>query len=129
MRPVLGGLAITIPLALVIYLATLYQGTEQTDPLTVAATIQRETRPDDVIASDLPTVGIAIEFYAQRKIWWDISREGLMEWLATTHDPNQRAYYFYCGEPPALPLYDAISVIEGCSLAQVVRESVQLHRR
>ncbi|MDZ4763088.1 MAG: glycosyltransferase family 39 protein [Chloroflexota bacterium] len=126
LRPVLGGLVVTVPIGLIIYLGSLYSGTEQTDPLNVAAVIQAKTEPDDLIISSLPTVGIAIEFYAQRKIWWGVAPEFALEWVAEQIIDGQRAYYFYCGETPLLPLSEPTPVIEGCTIAEISTSSAEL---
>lgn len=91
LHPLASALIIfTLPMS-VIYLAMLYDGTTQTEPLEVVAALNAHTTPADLIASDLPATGIAIAFYSERQIAWEMPLEQALM-LAQT---NQQALTFF----------------------------------
>jgi 4-amino-4-deoxy-L-arabinose transferase-like glycosyltransferase len=99
MRPLLVGLLVATPIASIRYLDQLYQGSDQTEPLVIAQAIEQHTEATALIMSNLPSVGLAIDFYASRDIMWEIAPEE----AAARRDEREFVYYFHCGAADTLP--------------------------
>lgn len=119
MRPLLLGLLIVTPIALLRYTEGLYQGSDQTDPVTLAQTIAQVTNPGDLIMSNLPTVGPAIEFYAARDIAWGVPPEEAIR----RNTGQQSVYYILCGEENVLPadtsVLSDVEMVSSCYLLRL----------
>jgi 4-amino-4-deoxy-L-arabinose transferase-like glycosyltransferase len=101
LRSLAFALAVFWPVAALVYLGGLYQATTAREPILLAQALHTHTTPDTLIVSDLPLVGIAINFYAQREIVWGAASERFLE-LASR---NPDTVYLNClGESEAVPV-------------------------
>ncbi len=94
------GIAVLIVSALpstVYYLRELYSGSDDASGLAFAQVVDEQTTPHDLILSNVPTVGMAVEFYAERQIVWQPSPDQAAA-LASRFDGA--TYYAVCGDLP-----------------------------
>ncbi len=94
LRPLIAALiVVTLPVTL-IYLRELYAGSDDPTPSSFAEVVRQQTTPQDLILSNVPTVGFGIEFYAERRIGWSIPPADVD---ALVNDFDGAVYYAYCG--------------------------------
>lgn len=119
MRPLLVGLLVATPIAVIRYIDQLYQGSDQTDPLIIAQAFQQQTAANDLIMSNLPMIGLAIDFYASRDIDWEVTPAE----AAARRDERESVYYFRCGEsgelPAGTPVLSEVEVVPQCWLTRL----------
>lgn len=118
MRPMLVGLLLATPVASFHYLAQLYRGSDQTEPMVIAQAIQQHTDPDALVMSSLPTIGLAIDFYASRDILWEIAPEE----AAARGNEGEHMYYFRCNDdtlPTGTVIISEVEITPQCSLVRL----------
>jgi hypothetical protein len=85
----------------------------------IAQAFSQHTGVNDLIMSNLPTIGLAIDFYASRDIDWDITPEE----AAARRSEREGVYYFHCGEsgelPASTPMISEIEIVPHCWLTRL----------
>ena len=93
-RPLAAALTImTIPASLY-YLNQIYAYASSTLGLEFAQAVRDHTAPGDLIMSNMPSIGKAMEFYAERAILWE---KPPAEALGNARAFGGTAYYLRCG--------------------------------
>ena len=117
LRPLVVSLVVFLPIGLVRYVDDLYVGSDAS-MLTFARIIREHTEPGDVIMSDLPTIGYAIEFYAERAVQWDTPPA---QAIGQTTVDDHAVYLLYCGGdlPDGVVLLSQVEVGAQCRLARL----------
>ena len=108
LRPLIAGLVLCTLPATIYYLRELYTGSEDTLGIEFAQVIQAGTAPADLIMSNLPSVGFAVEFYADRAVQWDTSPA---EAALRAENFSGATYYLHCDNYSVLP-EDAVPLAE-----------------
>ncbi len=100
LRPLVASLVVVTLPATLYYLNDIYRTSDPTLPLTFAKAVHDQTTPDDLILSNLPDIGFALEFYAERHIAWSQSPAEAEESATTS---TGAVYYLHCDNLSKLP--------------------------
>ena len=100
LRPLVASLVLVTLPATLYYLNDIYRSSDATLPLSFAQVVHDQTAPDDLIISNLPNIGDALEFYAERTIAWGEPYSDALE-AATLF--KGATYYLHCDSYANLP--------------------------
>ncbi len=117
-RPVVTALLLIWPVITIVVLGFLYTGSTNDEPLRLAASLRQHTAFEDMIVSNHPNDGMAIELYSEREISWDVPPE----MIASLDHDSRRLFYLFCGEQTRLNTLEPIEVIQAsdsCWLAHL----------
>lgn len=117
-RPAVTALILLWPMMTLAVLTFLYTGSTNEDPLRLASAINNHTMPEDIILSNRPNDGLAIELYAEREISWNTPLESILNLEKGTRG----LFYLYCGERSALVAIQAdeiTGIFDSCWLAHI----------
>ncbi len=117
-RPVITALILIWPIVTLAVLTILYTGSTNNEPLRLASAVNNLTQPEDIILSNHPNDGLAIEFYAEREIRWNTPPEAIPNLVQGSH----RLFYLYCGDRDALDTVqtsEITNVLNSCWLARI----------
>lgn len=119
LRPLVVSLIIATAPAALRYLSELYAGSDDRLPQELAQMLNAKTIPGDQITTNLPTTGLAIEYYAQRRIQWNMSPA---EAVARAQTFGGRVYYLYCGDarlPDDFSRLETTTINDACRLSRL----------
>ncbi len=100
LRPLVAALALVTLPATLYYLNEIHSSSDPALGLEFAQAVRAQTAPGDLILSNLPSIGYALEFYAERSIAWDTSPSDALEQAQRS---SQQVYYLHCDSYAALP--------------------------
>jgi 4-amino-4-deoxy-L-arabinose transferase-like glycosyltransferase len=119
-RAITVSLALVSLLPLMIYLNLLYSGSDDQTITIIGRALRERTQPQDLIMSNLPDEGMSIEFYAERKIHWNVPPA---EAGQSANGFGGAAYYLHCQADPALlpdvPVLEEVEVTSECRLTRL----------
>lgn len=120
LRPLVAALTlVTLPTALY-YLGEFHGSNDSALGLEFAQVVRAQTTPDDLILSNLPSSGPALEFYAERTITWALPPAAA---LAAAGRASQTVYYLHCDNystlPAATPERPAVAINPQCRLTRL----------
>jgi hypothetical protein len=120
LRPVTVGLALVALPTSLYYLASIYRTADSTLGLEFARVVHDHTAPGDLIMSNVPSIGLAPEFYAERAIHWQTMPADA---LAAAQRADRPAFYLQCDSyptlPPGTPELSRVEVVPECVLTRL----------
>jgi 4-amino-4-deoxy-L-arabinose transferase-like glycosyltransferase len=119
-RALIVSLALVTVMPLAVYLHFLYSGSDDPSYIQIGQVLNQDTQPQDLIVSNLPNLGMNIEFYAQRTVHWDIPPASV---LAVVKDADTPAYFLHCGKdstpPEMVQASDEVKITAACGLTRL----------
>jgi hypothetical protein len=122
LRPLITAMILFTPVFTIPYWSALYAGSDPTLPLQLARGVAANTEIDALIVSDLPTIGVTIDFYADRGIAWG---RPFSVAQAELDDPDSTrpVYVVTCQNsdyiPATTPMLRVTPLIPSCALVKL----------